>query len=353
MAGWLTRRRRLWPLLVIVSGVLLAHGWLVRSVQQMREDAAVVEAMPARLTVAFVRELLQRAPVRRQAVAPPMTRSLRTPADLDAEAVLDAPLELLEPLEPLEPLESLQPLPAVPDASEFPDPSEPGPEWPASTQLSYRLSGYYRGEVQGQAQVQWIRQGRHYQMHLDVAVGPSFAPLILRRMSSDGLLTPQGIAPQRFDEDTRVLLHERQRVTVHFEGQVLRLANGKPLPQPAGVQDAASQFVHLTWLFLTGREQLRPGHQIEIPLALPRRLHRWRYEVIGEEELATPMGPLQAWHLRPHGDTRQRASGDLHTEVWLAPSLQYLPVRLRISQDDGSSYIDLMLQAPPLQAAAP
>jgi Protein of unknown function (DUF3108) len=345
MAGWLTRRRRLWPLLVIVSGVLLAHGGLVRSVQQMREDAAVAEAMPMRLTAAFVRELVQHAPVRPQTASLPVTRSLRAPVELEAEAARD-------PAAPLEPLPERADAPPLAEVPELPDLSEPGLEWPASTQLSYALSGYYRGEVQGQAQVQWIREGRHYQMHLDVEVGPSFAPLISRSMSSDGLLTSEGIAPQRFDEDTRVLLRERRRVTIHFEGQVLRLADGKPQPQPAGVQDAASQFVQLTWLFLTGREQLRPGLQVEMPLALPRRLYRWRYEVIGEEELATPMGPLQAWHLRPHSDTRHRASGDLHAEVWLAPSLQYLPVRLRISQEDGS-YIDLMLKASPLQALMP
>jgi hypothetical protein len=113
------------------------------------------------------------------------------------------------------------------------------------------------------------------------------------------------------------------------------------------VQDASSQFVQLTWLFLTGREAMQVGRIVELPLALPKRQYRWRYEVLGEEILHTPMGDLPTWYLRP---TRAAGGGDLSAEVWLAPSLQYLPVRLRIRQD-AQTYVDLMLKALPLQAA--
>ena len=59
------------------------------------------------------------------------------------------------------------------------------------------------------------------------------------------------------------------------------------------------------------------------------------------------MGPLAAWHLRP---LAENTGSDLRAEVWLAPSLQYLPVRLMIRQDE-QTWIDLMLQSAPLQAA--
>jgi hypothetical protein len=41
--------------------------------------------------------------------------------------------------------------------------------------------------------------------------------------------------------------------------------------------------------------------------------------------------------------------GDLRAEVWLAPGLQYLPVRLRIAQDE-QTFVDLLLKQLPLQA---
>lgn len=232
-------------------------------------------------------------------------------------------------------------------AASAPASDEPGPEWPLSTRLSYVLTGNYRGSVHGQAQVEWLRQGRDYQVHLDVGVGPSFAPLISRRMSSQGKLTPQGIAPQRYDEQTRVILAEPRRATVLIGHGEVQLANGARQPAVQGAQDSASQFVQLTWLFLTGRELLEAGRVVDFPLVLPYRQYAWQYQVVGEELLHTPMGPVASWHLKP---TRGVAGGDLLAEVWLAPSLQFLPVRLLIRQD-ADTYIDLMLKSAPLQAA--
>ncbi len=225
--------------------------------------------------------------------------------------------------------------------------AQPGPEWPLSTQLRYALTGNYRGAVTGQAQVEWIRQGPRYQVHLDLSIGPSFAPLMSRRISSDGLLGPAGIAPQRFDEDTRILFSSRRRATVLFQGDQLTLANGAVEAAAAGTQDAVSQFVQLTWLFLTGREPLFAGHVVALPLALPRRQYDWRYQVVGEETLQTALGPLATWHLVP---LQKSVGGDLAAEVWLAPSLQNLPVRFLIRQDERT-FVDLMLKSAPLQSA--
>ena len=119
-------------------------------------------------------------------------------------------------------------------------------EWPASTRLSYLLTGNYRGEVNGSAQVEWVRAGSRYQVHLDLVVGPSGAPLITRRMTSDGDITEQGLAPRRYDQDTKVILQDRRRVTIQFEPGSVVLANGERRDSVAGVQDTASQFVQLT-----------------------------------------------------------------------------------------------------------
>lgn len=324
--------------------VLLAHLWLGEAVQRLRQGWSEAAApMPARMVVAYVRELKVTPPVtpvarpaapaakpRLQAPPPSLNRQ---PVIAAAELAGELPTELVA-----------EPLPSLPEAIEAPATM---PELPPSTLLTYSLTGNYRGEVHGNAQVEWIRQEQHYQMHLDVSVGPSFAPLIARRMSSDGRLTPAGIAPQRYDEHTRVMFAQGRRATLLFAAGKVTMADGRIEPAPSGVQDAASQFVQLTWLFLTGRERLAVGHVIDLPLALPKRQYLWRYEVLGEEALQTPMGPLQTWHLKP---SKAAGGGDLSAEIWIAPTLQYLPVRLRIRQDE-QTYIDLMLNAPPKQAA--
>jgi hypothetical protein len=223
-------------------------------------------------------------------------------------------------------------------------------EWPPSTRMSYSLRGNYRGEVVGSAQVEWVREGSRYQVHLDVWIGAQAAPLVGRRMTSDGELGEQGLSPRRYDEETRALFRELRRRTIVFEPDRVLLPNGKQAPRPAGMQDAASQFVQLTWLFTTQPQLLRVGQRIEFPLALPTNIDRWSYEVIEEVSLPTPFGPVQAFHLRPRRELRPNR--DLVADAWFAPSLQYLPVRLLIRQD-VDTYVDMMIDRLPLQAAPP
>lgn len=354
------------PPWLLVAGVLALHLLLGREVQRIHEgwldDGP--PPMPARMQVAFVREMAMVAPVARAATPPPRRPELPQPPQPQAVAAAassasepaSAPVPAPAP-EPGLPrpapaaAAASQPAAAASPVAQAASEAEPGPEWPLSTRLSYVLSGNYRGEVQGQAQVEWLRKGSDYQVHLDVGVGPSFAPFIARRMSSQGRLTPEGIAPQRYDEETRVLIAEPRRAGIRFLPGEVQLATGVREAVRHGAQDAASQFVQLTWLFLTGREPLQAGRVVEFPLVLPRRQYAWQYEVLGEELLHTPMGPVASWHVRPTAQTRARVGGgDLVAEAWLAPSLQYLPVRLVIRQD-ADTYIDLMLKSAPLQAA--
>ena len=345
-------------MLLLLLPVLLLHLGLGEVVDTLRQDWGAA-AMPPRMAVTYLREMKAappplivaavKAPIRQpaavaipteipaEALVSPIPMS---PMPVAASAAALAASTLARSPETVEPAAS-----AVVGAAA--DDAEPGPEWPLSTRLSYALTGNYRGAVTGNATVEWLRQGRRYQVHLDLSIGPSFAPLISRRMSSEGELGPRGIAPQRYDEDTKVLFTERKRLTLHFQDGKVTMADGHTETVPAGVQDASSQFVQLTWLFATGREAMRVGHVLVLPLVLPKRQYLWRYEVLGEELLLTPFGPLATWHLRP---TRAAGGGDLSAEVWLAPSLQYLPVRLRIRQDE-QTYLDLMLNALPMQAA--
>lgn len=343
------------PPVLLVLAVLALHLLLGREVQRIQDGWVRDEATPspARMQVEFVREMVLQAPAARTASPPrrvPSQQALPGAAPAASQpashpASAPEPTPVPEPVveaasEP--PVAAPSAAPPVATAASATPGEEPGPEWPLSTRLSYVLSGNYRGPVTGQAQVEWLRKGRDYQVHLDVDLG-----LVARRMSSQGRLTPEGIAPQRYDEETKLILVDARRSSVLFQGGEVQLATGKREPAPHGSQDSASQFVQLTWLFLTGREPLQAGHVVRFPLVLPRRQYAWQYEVVGEELLDTPMGPVASWHLRPG---RGASGGDLTAEVWLAPALQYLPVRLVIRQD-ADTYIDLMLKRAPLQAA--
>jgi len=364
-------RRLAWWLLLVA--VLLGHALVTQWLQDNLVGwSGTDNAMPPRLEVAFVHALAPTAPLPAPAaraahrrIKPRAARPAASAAAGDeaspAAAISDAAATALLAAEQLTPVladaasappSSASQASAASAMAEAPSAAASAAtafEWPPSTRLTYVLTGNYRGELHGSARVQWVRQGPHYQVHLDITIGPSFAPLISRRMTSDGELGEQGLVPQRYDEATRVAFQQPRHATVLFAPELVTLANGTAQAPLPGLQDTASQFVQLTWLFTTRPELLRTGNTVTMPLALPRRIGRWVYDVLGEERLATPVGELDTFHLKPRlGE--QRAASELSAELWFAPTLQYLPVRIRIQQD-SETFVDLLLDAAPLQAA--
>lgn len=223
-----------------------------------------------------------------------------------------------------------------------------GVPWPVSTRLSYSLHGWYNGDVYGQAQVEWLREGRRYQVHLDVSVGPSLAPLVTRRMSSEGRIGTQGLVPQRYQQVTKQIIGRTRSAQITFEDAEIALERGRRVPQQAGVQDTASQFIQMIFLFTTRAELRETGRAIEFPLALPHRVDRWTYDVGARETVETPVGAMETFHVKPR---RAAAPGDLTVEIWYAPRLQWLPVRIFIRQDENT-WVDLKLEKAPEQAAS-
>jgi hypothetical protein len=363
-----TRRAAWWTaLLVVLLGHALATLWLQDNLVGW---GAGEKPMPQRIEVAFVQVLTPAAPPPAPAAA---ARPARKPARARTAAPAASAASAAEAVEaaasapepepqaaavvetPVAVADAASAVPPAPEAASAVVAAASAPagapafEWPPSTRLTYRLTGNYRGEVNGTARVQWVREGARYQVHLDVVIGPSFAPLISRRMTSDGELGEQGLVPRRYDEATRLLFGKPRRATLLFSPEQVTLANGSTRESLPGVQDAASQFVQLTWLFTTRPELLSAGNTVTMPLALPRRMGRWVFDVIGQERLVAPFGELDTFHLRPRL-AALRSGAELSAEVWFAPTLQYLPVRLRIQQD-AENFIDLMIEAPPLQAA--
>jgi hypothetical protein len=361
------RRRRL-AALALVAAVAALHLWLADDLLDARLGTGAAK-LPPRIEVAFVHLLAPTAPppvpapqrARPRPKAPaPMPAASAPPRMASApEASASAAAAEASAHEPAasttEPAAST-PEPAASASGPAIAASEPAAaasappafDWPPSTRLSYALTGNYRGPVEGQAQVEWLRSGLHYQVRMDVDVGPSFAPLVARRVVSDGRLTDRGLYPERFDQSTRVLFGAPRDVAITFNDAWVGLPDGRSFMRPPGVQDTASQFVQLTWLFTTRPELLAPGTSIEMPLALPRDVRTWTYDVLGHETLATRFGAIDTLHVKPRREARP--GGDLVAELWIAPTLQYLPVRILIRQD-AQTYVDLLISKLPLQAA--
>jgi hypothetical protein len=358
--------RRALAFVALVIAVAIAHAWLTaRLAERMGEIESGAARMPARVEVAYVKTLELEAPKPLAASPPPPPRPRAPRVAKRVEPAASAPAEKAEEPPPQRVVEA-PPEPAAPAPAEPASmPTEPPPVvaeapaparrpaaasavegfvWPKATRVSYLLNGYWRGDLNGRAEVEWIRIDDRYQVNVDMYAGPQFAPIMSRRMTSEGRIVPGGLAPDRYDEDTKVAMRDNRRVSVVFTPDSVTLGNGQQRERLPGVQDTASQFIQFTWMFGTQPERLRVGNTFEFPVALPRSMNKWVYDVAEEEVLHTAIGPLATFHLKPRRESRR--PGEWLVEMWFAPELRFLPVRIRIEQD-AATFVDLLIERKP------
>jgi Protein of unknown function (DUF3108) len=217
--------------------------------------------------------------------------------------------------------------------------------WPIDTRLTYDLGGYFRGDLHGDATVQWTRdpatQGEGYQVRIELN------SLISAVLTSQGKVRAEGLLPRAYEEQ---FFRKARSVTLDDTAVVLTDGTRIPRPQRVGdgpdesatVQDAASQFVELGHRFANGRAKLAEGEIVRVWLARPGGLDAWVYDVGPAETLYLPhIGPVQAFHLKPRPQVKPR--GSTVAEMWFAPSLQYLPVRIKIMRGE-EGHLDLKVK---------
>ncbi len=210
----------------------------------------------------------------------------------------------------------------------------PKDTWPPDTRLSYRLEGQWRGgPLHGGARVQWQRQGTQYQAQVEIDI----TPFAHRTLTSQGEVNTRGLVPRVYEERSRT-----RRRAMRLGDADITLADGRSIPRPADVQDTASQFVELGHRFATGRQALALGEVVTLWLARPGGVDAWTYDVVAQDLLQIPrLGEVPAWRLRPRPLPQRR--DNLSAEIWFAPSLQYLPVRIRLTLGDEAE-IDLKVE---------
>ena len=205
--------------------------------------------------------------------------------------------------------------------------------WPVDTRLTYKLSGNYRGALFGDAQVQWLRNEQRYETRIGIKLGI----LLSMVMTSQGEVLPDGLRPHVYEEEVAGKVR-----SLSFTDTDILYANGTKGPRPLGLQDTASQFVELTQQFASGRAALEVGNKVTFWMARPGGVDEWTYDITEKIMLdMPPLGAIEAYHLKPRPLANPR--GNITAEMWFAPSLQYLPVRIRINMD-AATYIDLLVE---------
>ena len=198
--------------------------------------------------------------------------------------------------------------------------------FPPSAHLKYKTNGEVKGftyHVNGD--LQWKQDGKTYEARLEV----SHFLLGSRVQTSRGELGATGLEPIRFGDKVR---SER---AAHFErgkGKVSFSANSPDAPLLPGTQDQLSTLLQLGAMLGGSPGSFPEGTLVPFESVGPESVESWVFKVGPQEKLTLPGGTVSAIKLV------REAVGDYGTrgEVWLAPSMGYLPVRIRLIESNGN-----------------
>ena len=196
---------------------------------------------------------------------------------------------------------------------------------PHSARLQFDVLGKIKGfgyTVGGE--LVWQQDGRQYQSRFEIGM-----PLLGSRVqTSQGQIGVDGLMPIRFGDKVR------SEQAAHFErdkGLISFSANTPSVNLEPGAQDRLSLFMQLASLLAGAPQRYPTGTQITLQIVSAREAEPWTFRVDAAETLQLPLGPTPAVRL-----TRlPRQPYDQQVDLWFAPSLGYLPVRLRVTHPNG------------------
>jgi hypothetical protein len=205
---------------------------------------------------------------------------------------------------------------------------------PGSTRLNYAVTGEVKKQAwNADAQLLWRHDGSQYEARLEVSAFLMGA----RVQTSAGRITSAGLAPSRFSDRSR---SEQATHFVRDRGVIVFSANRPEVALQAGAQDQLSVVLQLASMLAGEPARYPAGSAISIQTASVRDAEPWQFSVDGEEKLHLPQGETAAVRL-----TRQpRRDFDQKVELWLAPAWGYLPVRMRLTQQNGD-FVDQQLRS--------
>jgi hypothetical protein len=202
---------------------------------------------------------------------------------------------------------------------------------PGSTRLKYDVSGLVKSfKYYVSGELLWLQDGKTYDARLEI----SHFLLGSRVQTSKGALTTQGLEPLRFGDKVR------SEVAAHFQrakGLVSFSANTPDVPLLPLAQDQLSVFVQLAAMWGGNASRFATGSQLPFQAVGPRSAENWVFVVGDTERLKVDGRELSAIKL-----LRERSLDyDVRVELWLAPALDYLPARIRLTQSNGDE-VDML-----------
>lgn len=197
--------------------------------------------------------------------------------------------------------------------------------FPPSARLKYDVKGEIKGfpyHVKGD--LQWAQDGKTYNARMEI----SHFLLGARVQTSTGRMGTHGLEPVRFGDKVR------SEVAAHFNYELNKVtfsANTPDVPLLPGAQDQLSVILQMASMLAADPKLFTQGSTLSFQAVGPKSAEAWVFTIGTSEKLGLPGGELSALRVwrEPLGEY------DSRVEIWFAPEMNYLPVRVRLSQANG------------------
>ncbi|MFM9435046.1 hypothetical protein ACFDR9_002108 [Janthinobacterium sp. CG_23.3] len=208
---------------------------------------------------------------------------------------------------------------------------------PPSADLSYSIKARQRGlGLAGDSTTAWRAGDGKYSVASETR-SALFGKILENK--SDGAIDDYGLAPsqyyeKRYRKEPGTATFKRDSKTIVFGG------SEQSYPLKGGEQDRNSAPWQLVAVARGAPDKFTPGSEWAFFVAGRRDAEAWVFKVLNQESVHTGEGEVSAVHLvkaPPPNDQGQQV------EVWLAPSLDWFPVKLRFSDNDGD-YVEQTLE---------
>lgn len=206
---------------------------------------------------------------------------------------------------------------------------------PPSGDLQYDT--FYNGVRNQPGTIHWSSDGKTYDMVVSLPV-PFIGSFTY---SSHGHIDAFGLAPDQYVEKRG---HRPEDVSIfnRTTKQIVFTRTPASLPLSDGAQDRFSMVMQLASLVRGNPDAYKPGVTRQFFVVDNDSGEIWPVETIGDETIRTQDGYLSARHFmrlpRHAGDQRR-------IDVWLAPSLGWLPARLVQTEPNGTE-VELLWRGP-------
>ncbi|HJW56449.1 MAG TPA: DUF3108 domain-containing protein [Burkholderiaceae bacterium] len=198
---------------------------------------------------------------------------------------------------------------------------------PPSAELGYVVNARQSGfAIEGNARVAWHAASGQFTLETEMR-----AMLLGKIMDAktEGVIDEYGLAPvasseKRFRKQPTTVSFDREAKVIRFSG------SDATYPIKGGEQDRNSAIWQLIAVARAAPAKFRPGSEWTFFVAGQRDAEPWVFRVAEHEKIQTPLGDLQALHVVKAAPVQTQK-----IDIWLAPSLEWYPARLRYTDPDG------------------